>query len=112
MARLGLTQCLPEEEERQEQRAQALEASQAALDVYQNFGFVQVVECTSEEILFRHGQALAANEQQEAAEEYLRRAYDEMLRKYALIPADSPYRRTYLENIPLHRELQALHAAR
>jgi len=111
-AHLGLTQCLPEEEKRQEYRRQALEASQAALDVYQSFGFVQIIECTSEEILFRHGQALAANGQQETAEEYLRRAYDEMQRKYALIPTDSPYRRTYLENISLHRELLTLHAAR
>ncbi len=90
----------------------ALQASQKALDIYNRFGFVQITECVSEEILFRHSQALAANEQPEEANKYLRRAYDEMTRKHALIPPDSYFRRTYLENIPLHQELRAAYAAR
>jgi tetratricopeptide (TPR) repeat protein len=86
--------------------AQALADSRAALDLYQRFGFVQIVECTSEEILYRHSQALSANGQTAAAEEYLARAYAEMLRKAELIPAESPFRKTFLENIPLHRIIQ------
>jgi len=70
---------------------------------------VQVVECTSEEILYRHSQALAANEQLATAAAYLKRAYQEMMRKHTLIPADSPFRNTYLE-IPLHREILAAYA--
>lgn len=90
----------------------ALNAAQRALDIYQTFGFVQITECVSEEILFRYSQALVANEQQEEANKYLRRAYDEMARKHALIPTDSYFRRTYLENILLHQEIRAAYAAR
>ena len=90
----------------------ALDTGQKALDLYQTFGFVQITECVSEEILFRYSQALTANEQPEEATKYLRRAYDEMARKHALIPADSYFRRTYLENILLHQEIRAAYAAR
>jgi hypothetical protein len=90
----------------------ALSAAQKALDLYQTFGFVQITECVSEEILFRYSQALAADDQQEEANKYLRRAYDEMARKHALIPTDSYFRRTYLENILLHQEIRAAYAAR
>jgi hypothetical protein len=70
------------------------------------------VECTSEEVLFRYSQALAANDQPDLAIRYLRRAYDEMSRKHSLIPVDSSFRRTYLEQIPLHREIRAAYASR
>jgi len=90
----------------------ALHTAQKALDLYQTFGFVQITECVSEEILFRYSQALTANEQQEEATKYLRRAYDEMARKHALIPTDSYFRRTYLENILLHQEIRAAYATR
>jgi predicted GNAT family N-acyltransferase len=100
------------EAERQAHRQQALESSRIALNLYQEFGFVQIIECTSEEILFRHSQALAANECLVEAADYLQRAYDEMMRKHALIPANSPFRSTYLENIALHREIRAAHAAK
>jgi hypothetical protein len=33
-----------------------------------------------------------------------------MLRKANLIPEDSPYRRSYLEALPLHREIRAAYA--
>jgi hypothetical protein len=33
------------------------------------------------------------------------------MRKHDLIPPDSPFRRTYLENIPLHRDIRAAHTA-
>jgi len=90
----------------------AQQTAQQALHLYQMFGFVQITECVSEEILFRYSQALTANEQPEEAIKYLRQAYDEMARKHALIPADSYFRRTYLENILLHQEIRAAYAAR
>ena len=96
--------------ERQAHLAQALESSQSALKIYEQFGFVQVSECTSEEILFRHSQALAANDHAAEAAEFLKRAHAEMMRKHDLIPADSPFRTTYLENIQLHQEIQTAHA--
>ncbi len=97
--------------ERQGQTREALEASQTALNLYQEFGFTQIVECTGEEIFFRHSQALALNGQVTEAANYLRRAYDEMMRKQALIPPDSSFGATYLENIALHRDLLAALAA-
>lgn len=85
----------------------ALDSSGSAFDLYEHFGFVQIVECTSEEILFRHSQALAANGLTEESAEISERAYREMMRKYELIPEDSPFRKTYLENIQLHRDILA-----
>ena len=110
-AHLGLAEYLADEAERQAHLRQALESSQAALDIYQHFGFVQIIECVSEEILYRHSLALAANGRQAEAAEYLQRAYDEMMRKHGLIPSDSPFGRTYLENVPLHRDIRAAYAA-
>jgi hypothetical protein len=86
---------------------QALETSNVALGHYQSFGFVRPIECTSEEILLRHSLALVANGHDLEAAEYLRQAYAEMMRIHDLIPPESPYRRMYLENIPLHREIRA-----
>jgi tetratricopeptide (TPR) repeat protein len=101
----------PDGAEWQTHLTQALESSQSALDLYQHFGFVQIVECTSEEILFRHSQALAANERAAEAAGFLERAYKEMMRKHDLIPKDSPFRKTYLQNVELHRAIRAAYAA-
>ncbi len=106
-AHLGLAGCVNDAAEREEHRRQALEASQTALDIYQQFGFTQVVECVGEEILYRHSLALAANGRSEAAREMLTRAYAEMMRKRDLIPQDSPFRQTFLESIALHRQIRA-----
>jgi len=97
--------------ERQAHLTQALESSRSALNIYQQFGFVQVVECTSEEIFFRHSQALAASDRTDEASEFLKRAHEEMMRKHDLIPADSPFRKTYLENVELHRDIRVAYAA-
>ena len=111
---LMLAKLHTEVENRAEHSKLALDASRAAVTVFESFGFVRPIECVSEEILFRHNLALEANGRQAEASAYLRQAYDEMMRKYELIPADSPYRRTYLDNIPLHREIrervQGIHA--
>jgi class 3 adenylate cyclase/tetratricopeptide (TPR) repeat protein len=107
VAHLGLAEWAASDAGRQAHRHQALQASQAALDLCQALGFVQIIECTSEEIFFCHSQALAANGRQEEAAAYLQRAHDEVMRKHALIPPDTPFHRTYLENIPLHRDIHA-----
>ncbi|MCX7682125.1 MAG: AAA family ATPase [Anaerolineae bacterium] len=110
-AHLGLAQRLTDPAQQQMHLEAALEASQEAVDVYSTFGFVRPIECVSEEIFYRHSLALAAAGHHEEAAEYLQRAYSEMMRKWALIPQESHFRRTYLENIPLHRQIQAAYAA-
>lgn len=110
-AHLGLAKVLDDERKRRAHRRQALKSSRAALEIYRDFGFVQIIECLSEEILYRHSLALAANDRQSEAATYLQRAYDEMMRKYDLIPTESHFRRTYLESIPLHRDIRTAYAA-
>jgi hypothetical protein len=60
-------------------------------------------------VFFRHGLALEANGRKEEAAEYLKKAYAEMMRKHGLIPEESPFRKSYLENIRLHRAIQNLY---
>jgi predicted ATPase/class 3 adenylate cyclase len=107
MAHLGLAELTAAEAERQAHLQQAQGSSQMALEIYQHFGFVQIIECVSEEILYCHSQALAANGAEAESVDYLWQAFGEMMRKHALIPPNSPFRRTFLENIPLHLEIQA-----
>lgn len=97
--------------EHQTHLRQALESTESALNNYQRSGTVQIVECTSEEILYRHSLALKANDRPAEAAEFLGRAHAEMLRKHDLIPADSPLRKTFLKNIQLHRDIQVAYAA-
>jgi class 3 adenylate cyclase/tetratricopeptide (TPR) repeat protein len=104
-AHLGLAGCTTTEAEQQFHCQQALELSQKALAIYHSLGFVQIIECVSEEILWRHSQALAANGRYAEATGYRQQAYDETMRKHDLIPADTPFRHTFLENVPLHREI-------
>jgi class 3 adenylate cyclase/predicted ATPase len=111
-AYLGLVALAEDETERSAYLRLAIETSQQAVNIYQQFGFVRVAECVSEEILFYHSQALEANQRREEADEYLRHAYDEMMRKSNFIPEDSPFRISYLENIRLHREIRAHYDAR
>jgi len=110
-AHLGLAEYAVAEVQRQSHLHQALESSYAALDIYESFGFVRPIECVSEEILYRHSLALVANGREAEAAEYLQHAHDEMMRKHDLIPADSHFRQTYVENIPLHRSIRAAYAA-
>jgi len=93
--------------ESQEHIRQALESSQTCLNIYGQFGFVQVVECTSEEIFYRHSQALAANGQAEEAADFVKRASDEMMRKYEFIPTKNHFRKTFLRNITLHVDIRS-----
>jgi tetratricopeptide (TPR) repeat protein len=92
--------------ERQTHYERALMWSQAAHDLYQALQGVQIIECTSEQILFCHSRALAANGHHGQAREYAEHAYNETMRKAELIPADSAFRQTFLQNIPLHLLIQ------
>jgi hypothetical protein len=106
-AHLGLARLLESGKEQQHHLEQALESSQAALEIYQSCGFVRPVECLSEEILYRHSLVLTAVGRNEEAAHFLRLAHNEVQRKYDLIPPDSHYRQTFLDNIRLHREIRA-----
>ena len=108
-AHLQLAKLVVSEEEQIDHRQQALSASQKALSIYHEFGFTQVVECTYEEILYRHSQALLANGNEADAFNYVEFGFHEMMRKYDLIPPESNFRKTYLENITLHREIRSVY---
>lgn len=110
-AHLGLAGCVEDVGERGEHLRSALEASGAALDLYRQFGFTQIVECSAEEIMYRHSLALTANGRDQEAREMLAAAYNEMMRKHNLIPADSLFRQTFLENIARHRQIAAAYEA-
>lgn len=92
------------------QRAAAF--SQKAVDIYQEFGFLQMIECLSEELYFRQSQIALELHQTDLAQSAIERAYQEMMRKHDLIPVDSPYRRTFLENILVHRQIRAAYEGR
>jgi tetratricopeptide (TPR) repeat protein len=106
VAHLGLVELAKKAQEKQYRLDLVEQASQEAVTLYQDVGFVRMAECVSEEVLYLRSQALRAMGDKEGAVEFLEKAYDEMMRKYALIPEDSPYRESYLENIRLHAAIQ------
>lgn len=110
-ARLGLARLSTNETDRLAHSKEALVTSTMAIETYEAFHYVNIIECSCEEIYLRHSQALAANDKKDEAAEYLELAYKEMMRKHDLIPADHYYRRTYLENLDYHREIRAAHTA-
>jgi hypothetical protein len=105
-AHLGLAGLLENEAEVENHQQEALRCSEAAYQVFQDYGFVQIIECGSEEISFRRGQALASCGYEKEAEEFFNKAYEEMMRKHDLIPSGSHYRKTFLKNIALHRQIK------
>lgn len=111
-ALLELAQWIGDAGQRRDALQRALTYSQTALDIYQHFGFSQFVQCLSEEILYTHSRVLVAHERNEEALTYLQQAYAEMMRKHDLIPEDTGYRRTFLENIPLHQDLLVAYTLR
>ena len=108
-AHYGLASLIEEPEAKAEHVRQALEESTRAKEIFDHYGFVQIIESSSEEILFTHARSLEINGQAEEAARFFNRAYDEMMRKYDFIPAGSHFRRTYLENIALHRNIREVH---
>lgn len=110
-AHLALARLATSEGERQAHNREALASAAAALEVYEDFGYINVIECALEEVYLRTSQAYAATADPESAGLYLEKAYEEMMRKYEMIPVSSPFRRTYLENIAHHREIRAAHTA-
>jgi class 3 adenylate cyclase len=108
---LRLAQIIVDDVERAKHASQGLKMSEIALGFFESSGFVRPIECVSEEILYRHSLALAENGREAESAEFLQRAHAAMMKKYELIPEDSHFRRTYLENIPLHREICAAFTA-
>jgi class 3 adenylate cyclase len=85
-------------------RCKALKTSTMAVETYNTFGFTQVIEVVSEEILFTHGLALRENGQLDEGNTYLAKAYEEWMRKLNMIPDDSPFRQSY-KNMQLHQQI-------
>jgi len=85
-------------------KQKAIESSRLALDTYDDFGFTQIVEGVSEEILYYHGLALKVNGKFDEGEEYIQKAHTEVLRKFKLIPEGSHYRKTFMD-IKLHQRI-------
>lgn len=85
-------------------KKKAVESSGLALDTYRDFGFTQIVEAVSEEILYYHGLALKENDTIEVGEDFLRQAHEEVIRKFNLIPEGSPYRKTFMST-ELHQKI-------
>lgn len=83
-------------------KKKAIDSSGLALDTFNDFGFTQIIEAVSEEILFYHGLALRENGQLEEAENYLKKSHDEVMRKFEMIPEGSAYRKTYM-SMELHQ---------
>ncbi|HEX7434585.1 MAG TPA: adenylate/guanylate cyclase domain-containing protein [Anaerolineaceae bacterium] len=105
LAHLKLADFVEDQAERGSIIHETLAFTQTALDIHNQFGFVQIVESLSEEIFFLRSLALEANHQADEAAGYLEKAYEEMMRKHDLIPADSLLRDSYLENISVHRNI-------
>ena len=85
-------------------KKKAIDSSGMALETYIDFGFTQIIEAVSEEILFYHGLALRENGQLEEAEIYLKKSHDELMRKFSMIPEGSHYRKTYM-SMDLHQKI-------
>jgi class 3 adenylate cyclase len=83
-------------------KKKALDSSGLALDTYNEFGFTQIVETVSEEILYYHGLALKENGKFDEGETYLQKAHGEVMRKFKMIPVESHYQKTFMR-IKLHQ---------
>jgi class 3 adenylate cyclase len=107
-AHLSLAKNCEDSQERFYHLQAALNTSERAVQTYQEYGFIQIIECGTEEVFYRRGMALLANGMEVEGREAIRHAYEEMMRKFELIPADSPYRLTFIENIELHRDIRSV----
>ncbi len=105
VSHLSLARLSTKDQEMQEHIQKALESSRLAVEIYQSFNYVNIIECSVEKIFFIHSQALAANHLQAESDEFLEKAYAEMMRVYDFIPRENYYRKTYLENIDIHRKI-------
>ena len=104
---LGLTQFTTSEQDVNELLQKALESSTEAIEIYDSFGYVNIIECSTEKIYFVHSQVLAANHHKTESNEFLEKAFAEMMRVYEFIPKENYYRKTFLENIDVHRKIRA-----
>ncbi|MCB2202957.1 DUF2791 family P-loop domain-containing protein [bacterium] len=88
-------------------RQKALKHAKMAFDTYKAFGFTQIIEVVSEEILFTYGCALRENGEPEEGNVYIGQAYEEFMRKAKMIPNESKYR-DYYNNISLHQQISEI----
>ena len=82
----------------------ALEATTRAADLHRGHGLGILDGCSTQEIWWRHSQALSANQQSAAAHEALTMAYRFLLDGIASL-SDEGLRRNYLNKNVLHREI-------
>jgi PAS domain S-box-containing protein len=82
----------------------ALKATVKATDMHRLHSFAKPDDITSQEIWWRHTQALLANGQTKAAHTALERAYDFLLEAIANV-RDEGLRRNYLNKVAVNREL-------
>lgn len=85
-------------------KKKAIESSGLALEIFNAFGFTQIVEMVSEEILYYHGLALRENGKLDEGEEYIKKAHQEVIRKFNFLPEGSPYRKTFM-SMDLHQRI-------
>jgi class 3 adenylate cyclase len=98
------------DEQRHDFEQKALENSTMAVHLFDTYGFTQIIECSAQEIFYRHSLCLGVNGDPSGAEKFLRKSFAEMMRKHGMIPADSPYSISYLQNIRLHEEIKTAHS--
>ena len=84
--------------------AAALKASHKATQMHRRQAFAKLDTLVSQEIWWRHAQALFANEETGPAREALDQAYDFLLEGIASV-RDEGLRRNYLNKVPINREL-------
>ncbi|MFN2303420.1 MAG: hypothetical protein ACK2TV_06775, partial [Anaerolineales bacterium] len=85
-------------------KKKAIESSGLALDTFNDFGFTQIIEAVSEEILYYHGLALKENGKVDEGENYIKKAHQEVIRKFNFIPEGSPFRKTFM-SMKLHQRI-------
>ena len=86
--------------------AAALEATRTATQLHRDQNFVKPNGCTSQEIWWRHAQALRANQLDEETGAALERAYQFLLENIANL-RDIGLRRSYLNKVAINREILA-----
>ncbi len=86
--------------------AAALKATTKATAKHRDQSFAKPDSLTSQEIWWRHAQALSANRQSAKAREALARAYDFLLEGIANL-RDEGLRRNFLNKVPANREIVA-----
>ncbi|HTR57033.1 MAG TPA: GAF domain-containing protein, partial [Casimicrobiaceae bacterium] len=97
---------LGEAELARDKKSAALQATRRATVSHREHSFAKPDRWTSQEIWWRHAQALSANKKNKQAHEALERAYGFLVDRIAHL-RDEGLRRNYLNKIPFNREIIA-----